>query len=85
MSRLTATARVLRHPPGQKRRIFSRRNTALRVGVVIDENLMRHETVNCHPLVNTATTNIARDDLLRFIRASGHEPRILRLDAPDGS
>ena len=32
---------------------------------------MAHETVNCHPLENTATTNIARDDLLRFIRAYG--------------
>jgi Ala-tRNA(Pro) deacylase len=41
---------------------------------------MAHAVINCHPLVNTATTSIARDDLLRFIRASRHEPRILRLD-----
>ena len=50
------------------------------VRVVIDERLMAHAVINCHPLVNTATTSIARDDLLRFIRASRHEPRILRLD-----
>ena len=36
-------------------------------------------TVNGLPLQNTATTNIARDELLRFIRACGHEPRILYL------
>jgi len=49
---------------------------ARRVRVVIDAELMKHDSVNCHPLENTATTNIARDDLLRFIRHYGHEPRI---------
>ena len=53
-----------------------------RTQVVFDRNLMAHETVNCHPMRNTATTNIAREDLLRFIRESGHEPRILELEAP---
>lgn len=50
-----------------------------RVDVVIDQELMQHESVNCHPLENTATTNIARDDLLRFIRATGREPKIIAL------
>jgi Ala-tRNA(Pro) deacylase len=50
-----------------------------RVGIVIDAELMRHETINCHPLENTATTSIARDDLMRFIRSCGHEPRIVAL------
>lgn len=53
-----------------------------RVSVVIDAELMRHETINCHPLENTATTNIAREDLLRFIRSCGHEPRIAVLGGP---
>jgi Ala-tRNA(Pro) deacylase len=51
------------------------------VRLVIDAELMQHETINCHPLENTATTNIARDDLLRFLRACGHEPRIATLGA----
>jgi Ala-tRNA(Pro) deacylase len=38
---------------------------------------MRYERLNYHPLANTATTNIARDDLIRFIRSCGHEPRIV--------
>ncbi len=50
-----------------------------RVSVVVDEELMKYDSVNCHPLVNTATTNLRRDDLLTFIRATGHEPRIARL------
>jgi len=48
---------------------------AHRVHVVLDSELMTYDSINCHPLENTATTNIARDDLLRFIRSYGHEPR----------
>ena len=47
-----------------------------RVSVVVDAALMQHDTINCHPLENTATTNIARDDLLAFMHACGHDPRI---------
>lgn len=52
-------------------------DTAGRVTVVLDEELMAHETINCHPLVNTATTAIRSADLIRFLRATGHEPRIM--------
>ncbi|MGI9422198.1 MAG: prolyl-tRNA synthetase associated domain-containing protein [Hyphomicrobiaceae bacterium] len=51
--------------------------------VIVDETLMKFETINCHPLVNTATTAIGRDDLLRFIRECGHEPRIMSLNNRD--
>jgi Ala-tRNA(Pro) deacylase len=51
--------------------------------VIVDETLMEFETINCHPLVNTATTAIGRDDLLRFIRECGHEPRIMSLNNRD--
>lgn len=50
-----------------------------RVSVVVDKELMKYDSVNCHPLVNTATTNLKRDDLFKFIRATGHEPRIAQL------
>jgi Ala-tRNA(Pro) deacylase len=50
-----------------------------RVRVILDQELLIHDTVNCHPLENTATTNIALDDLLRFIRATGHEPQFVAL------
>ena len=48
-----------------------------RVTVILDADMMRHERLNYHPLENTATTNIAREDLVSFIRACGHEPRIV--------
>lgn len=54
-----------------------------RVTVILDQGLMRHETLNFHPLRNDATTAIRRDDLLAFLRATGHEPAILPVAGPD--
>jgi Ala-tRNA(Pro) deacylase len=50
---------------------------ASRVTVVLDAAMMRHETLNYHPLVNTMTTSIGREGLVRFLEATGHVPRIL--------
>jgi Ala-tRNA(Pro) deacylase len=50
-----------------------------RVAVVLDAALMTHETINCHPLVNTMTTSIKRGDLVKFLQSTGHEPRIERV------
>ncbi len=51
-------------------------DTATRCNVVLDAAMMRHDTLNYHPLVNTMTTSIAREGLLAFLKATGHEPRI---------
>jgi Ala-tRNA(Pro) deacylase len=50
-----------------------------RVTAVVDSALLPFAEVNCHPLENTATTRLATADLLRFIRACGHEPLVLAL------
>jgi Ala-tRNA(Pro) deacylase len=68
-------------PPGSVTAFAVINDPERRVRLVVDAELMQHESINCHPLENTATTNIARDDLLRFIRACGHEPRIAALGA----
>ena len=47
-----------------------------RVTVVLDAAMMLQQTLNFHPLVNTGTTSISRDGLLRFLEATGHRPRI---------
>ena len=57
-------------------------DTAARVTVVLDAAMMEHETLNYHPLVNTMTTSIKRDDLVRFLEATGHIPRIERVSEP---
>jgi Ala-tRNA(Pro) deacylase len=47
-----------------------------RVTVILDAAMMAHETLSFHPLVNTATTTIARAGLIKFLEATGHKPRI---------
>ncbi len=49
------------------------------VSIILDEKLMEHETINAHPLTNEATTSLRREDLLRFLEATGHKPAILNL------
>ncbi|WP_018699065.1 prolyl-tRNA synthetase associated domain-containing protein [Amorphus coralli] len=48
-----------------------------RVTVILDAGLMAHDVVNFHPLENTATTSIGRDDLIRFLTEEGHPPQVL--------
>lgn len=50
-----------------------------RVTVALDAGLLAHGRVNFHPLENTATTSISADDLVRFLRETGHEPMIVAL------
>ena len=63
--------------PGAVTPFAAMNDSDCRVSVVLDAALMRHATVNCHPLVNTMTTSIAGADLLRFLEATGHPPRIV--------
>ena len=54
--------------PGAVTPFAAMNDSERRVTVVLDAALMQHDTINCHPLVNTMTTSIARDDLVRFLR-----------------
>ncbi len=51
-----------------------------RVTPVLDEAMLACDPLNYHPLVNDRTTAISSGDLLRFITACGHQPRIVPLD-----
>ena len=48
-----------------------------KTNVILDEAMMRHEKLNFHPLKNDATTTISSRDLVTFIKATGHNPRIV--------
>ena len=54
-------------------------DTEGRVTVVLDAAMMEHALLNYHPLLNTMTTSIGRDDLVRFLDWTGHPPRIERV------
>ena len=58
-------------------------DTGGRVTLVFERALLEHEVINVHPLENTATTTLARDDLLRFVRATGHDPLVVDLPLRD--
>ena len=52
-----------------------------RVTPVLDAAMMAHEVLNYHPLVNTMTTSIRAEDLLKFLAATGHSPLIRAVSA----
>ena len=60
-------------------------DTAGRVTVVLDSEMMAHQTLNFHPLDNTMTTTIARDDLVKFLESTGHLPRIETVSGPSAA
>jgi len=56
-------------------------DTAMRVTPVLDAAMLReHSLLNYHPLDNSMTTAVSPADLLRFIRACGHTPRLVELE-----
>ncbi len=69
--------------PGSVTPFAAINDSALRVNMVLDAALMAHEVLNFHPLVNAATTTISRGDLVKFLKATGHDPRIEPVCGPD--
>ena len=70
---------VLGVPPGSVTPLALINASAAAVIVVVDKALLDFAEVNCHPLENTATTRLTTQDLIRFIKACGHEPLIIPL------
>ncbi len=52
-------------------------DTGGKVQIVLDRDLLDCDPVNAHPLVNDRTAAISPGDLVRFLEAVGHPPRIL--------
>jgi Ala-tRNA(Pro) deacylase len=50
------------------------------VEVAVAKALLAEERLNFHPLVNDRTTTIASSDLVKFLEATDHPPRVLRTD-----
>ena len=56
-----------------------------RVTPVLDATMLQHDLLNYHPLLNTMTTTIGRDDLIRFVQSTGHEPLIRAVADPSAA
>ncbi len=63
--------------PGSVTPFAAMNDTAGLIEVALAADLLVHEVLNFHPLVNDRTTRITPADLLRFLKATGHEPRLL--------
>ena len=63
---------VLGITPGSVTAFALMNDTAGQVRFLIDAALMEHDPVNFHPLTNTGTTAISREDFEAFVRATGH-------------
>ncbi|MHB2168342.1 prolyl-tRNA synthetase associated domain-containing protein [Alsobacter sp. R-9] len=74
---------VLGVEPGSVTPFAAINDTAGRATVILDERLMAHDRINVHPLVNTMTTGVHRDDLVRFLRWTGHEPVVVALESAE--
>jgi Ala-tRNA(Pro) deacylase len=68
--------------PGSVTPFAAINDTGRRVTVVLDAAMMAHAALNFHPLVNTATTTISREGLVKFLDATGHPPRIEPVSGP---
>jgi len=70
-------AEVLGVTPGSVTLFAIMNDTSGRVTLVLDQALLEHETVNFHPLENTATTAIFASGMEIFAKATDHKPVII--------
>lgn len=55
------------------------------VTAFLDKALIDRDPINAHPLRNDMTTALASDDLVKFMKAEGHEPQFIDFDAIEPS
>lgn len=60
-------------------------DTDRRITAVLDAAMMAEPILNYHPLVNTMTTTVSREDLVTFLEATGHPPRIVAISEAAGA
>ena len=53
-------------------------DTTGEVAVVVASDVLGHERLNFHPLVNYQTTAISAEGFLRFLEKTGHDPTVLQ-------
>jgi Ala-tRNA(Pro) deacylase len=71
-----AMAELLGVAPGSVTPFAAINDTTGQVTVILDRAMLDYDVLNFHPLVNTMTTSISRDGLIKFLSATGHEPRV---------
>ncbi len=57
-------------------------DTEHKVKLVIDRELLKDEYISGHPGISTSTLKMKREDLLKFVESTGHEPTYIDLPDP---
>jgi Ala-tRNA(Pro) deacylase len=50
------------------------------INVILDKDMLHLSPLNFHPITNEKTIAIQPDDLLKYIKSCGHQPKILDLN-----
>jgi len=64
-------------PPGSVCLFAILNDKVANVQLIIDKTLADADIVNFHPLLNDATTAISSQDMIKFAKATGHDPVIM--------
>lgn len=84
---LASPDRLMQHlgvEPGAVSLLAVVNDTAGAVDVIVDEEIWQAETLKCHPLVNTSTLSLRREDIARLLALTHHAPTVLAIPArPD--
>lgn len=52
-------------------------DSTTQVDFILDNGVLEHEIIHMHPLDNTRTTSMPRDDFLKFLDLVNHPPQIV--------
>ncbi len=74
---------ILGLTPGAVSVLAVANDQAHQVQVLIDEDAWNEDNFLCHPLVNTATLVLSKQDLLRFFTLTGHDAQVLPTPSRD--
>ena len=75
-------ADLLRTIPGSVSGLELLFDTEHKVQLVIDRDLLKDGTISGHPGFSTSTVKLTREDFLRYVESTGHEPAYVDLPDP---
>lgn len=75
--------RYLQTVPGSVSALELLFDTEHRVQLVIDQGLMKDPFLSGHPGISTSTLQLKREDLLKFVDSTGHNPIYVDLPTPE--
>ena len=70
---------MLNIEPGAVSLLALKSDSRHRVTLLMDEEVWSHSSIQCHPLVNTATLLISKPGINKFLSITGHSPMVITI------